>query len=255
MKMKNRFLIYLLMIGFAIVLTLSCKKKDDNKDDTPTPPIITQGPNVTDIDGNVYHSVVIGTQTWMTENLKVTHYRNGDSIPNITDSTTWCNLTSVAYCDYNNTPGNSVTYGRLYNWYTVVDSRNLAPIGWHVPSNAEWDTLQYFLIRNGYGNKGSGGPYIAKSMATTSGWYTSFAPGTTGCNQDSNNRSGFTALPSGIRSFNGSFNSITILTFWWSITEYNTWMAPTNELITDYSYFTSDCLNKNSGLSVRCVKD
>ena len=90
---------------------------------------------VTDIDGNIYQTVKIGNQWWMAENLKVTHYRNGEAIPNVTDNATWTGLTTGAYCEYNNDVNNVATYGRLYNWYAVDDSRNIAPAGWHVASD------------------------------------------------------------------------------------------------------------------------
>ena len=100
---------------------------------------------VTDIDGNLYYTVKIGEQWWMLENLRVTHYRNGDAIPNVTDDAEWEGLSTGAYCDYDNDPANVATYGRLYNWYAVGDSRNIAPAGWHVPSDDEWQTLVDYL--------------------------------------------------------------------------------------------------------------
>ena len=95
----------------------------------------------TNIDENVYQTVTIGSQVWMAENLKVTHYRNGDAIQNVTDDSTWSNLyidETGAYCNYNNDANNADTYGYLYNWYAVADTRNIAPEGWHVPSYSEW---------------------------------------------------------------------------------------------------------------------
>jgi hypothetical protein len=100
---------------------------------------------VVDIDGNAYHTVTIGNQVWMVENLKVTHYRNGDAIPNVTDGTAWLDLTTGAYCEYDNDVNNVATYGRLYNWYSVNDSRNIAPAGCHVPSDDDWQTLVDYL--------------------------------------------------------------------------------------------------------------
>ena len=97
-----------------------------------------------DCDGNVYETVQIGTQLWMKENLKATHYNNGDIIPNITNGGDWTNLTTGAYCDYNNSTSNAETYGRLYNWYAVDDSRGICPIDYHVPTNAEWTILTDF---------------------------------------------------------------------------------------------------------------
>ena len=101
---------------------------------------------VSDIDGNIYHYIVIGTQTWMVENLKTIHYRNGDAIPNVTISLDWDVLVTGAYCWYNNdVPTYKAAYGALYNWYVVNDSRNIAPAGWHVPTDAEWTILIDFL--------------------------------------------------------------------------------------------------------------
>jgi uncharacterized protein (TIGR02145 family) len=106
---------------------------------------INHAQTVTDIDGNVYHTVTIGTQLWMVENLKVTHFNNGDSIPNINNNTAWFNLTTGAYCDYDNIAANSLVYGRIYNWFAVDDARKLCPVSWHVPENAEWTQLTNYL--------------------------------------------------------------------------------------------------------------
>jgi uncharacterized protein (TIGR02145 family) len=104
--------------------------------------------SVTDIDGNVYRTVVIGDQNWMAENLKVTKYRNGDNITHVTDNSTWPNDTDGAYGDYNNNPTNSDTYGRLYNWYAVDNSSGLCPEGWHVPTSEEYNALKTHLGTN-----------------------------------------------------------------------------------------------------------
>ena len=100
---------------------------------------------VTDIDGNTYETIQIGEQLWMAENLKTTHYNNGDEIPNITTYEEWGDLSSGAYCDYNNNSTNSETYGRLYNGYTVDDSRDVCPDYWHIPSDAEFMELEMYL--------------------------------------------------------------------------------------------------------------
>lgn len=100
---------------------------------------------VTDIDGNTYKTIQIGNQRWMAENLKVTRYRNGTAIPTVTSNTDWFNLTTGAYCNYDNSTSDAAIYGRLYNWYAVNDSRNIAPTGWHVPSDEEWKTLEKYL--------------------------------------------------------------------------------------------------------------
>ncbi len=120
--------------------------------EVPTPPIITPstppielGSTVTDIDGNVYHTIQIGSQVWMTENLKTTKYRNGEAIPNVIDKQTWRDLTTGAYWDGNNDPFNSQKYGRRYNWYAVDNRHHIAPTGWRVPSSNDWTILIDYL--------------------------------------------------------------------------------------------------------------
>ena len=109
---------------------------------------------VTDVDGNVYPTVIIGTQTWTQTNLNVSHYRNGDIIPQVTDPTAWANLTTGPWCYYNNDPANGAIYGKLYNWYAVNDPRGLAPIDYHIPTDAEWTIIiDYFGGENIAGGK------------------------------------------------------------------------------------------------------
>jgi len=100
---------------------------------------------VSDYDGNIYNTVIIGTQCWMKENLKTTKYNDGTSIPNISDNTAWSGLTDGAYCDYENDPSNSVIYGKLYNFYAVKNALKICPTGWHVPSDGEWNVLDKFV--------------------------------------------------------------------------------------------------------------
>jgi uncharacterized protein (TIGR02145 family) len=183
----------------------------------------------------VLPSVTIGSQVWTNQNLNVVTYRNGDIIPQVTDPTQWANLTTGAWCWYNNNDG--FGYGRLYNWYAVNDSRGLAPFGWHVPSKTEWETLSSYL----------GGPYSAgNAMKLSSDWY----------NFGGNNSSGFKALPSGFRQYNGIFADITLRTHFWTTTE-------TNNLITSHYYLfrdTNSPLNnsndyKTYGFSIRLIRD
>jgi len=196
---------------------------------------------VKDYDGNYYKAVMIGNQIWMTENLKVTHYRNGDAISLVNDNTAWCNLTTGAYCNYNNDVNIATTYGRLYNWYTVVDSRNLCPAGWHVPSNAEWDTLVTYL----------GGFSVARGKMKETGTSHWNSP-----NTGATNESGFTALPGGSRhESSGSFEYIGTMGYWWSTTEYssvNAWIR--NLVHGDANAYTAGS-SKKMGFSVRCLKD
>jgi uncharacterized protein (TIGR02145 family) len=195
---------------------------------------------VTDIDGNIYLTIKIGDQWWMMENLKVTHYRNGDPIPNVTDYGGWEALSTGAYCNYDNDEGHVAVYGRLYNWYAVDDSRNIAPEGWHVPSDAEWQTLVDYLG----GNLVAGGKM---KEAGISHWYTP--------NEGATNESGFTALPGGYRWFDGSFGYMGNEAYFWSFTEANSLTAWCRGLF----YFSSGVGRysdgKRLGHSVRCVRD
>jgi uncharacterized protein (TIGR02145 family) len=263
MKKKNRFLIYpLIVIGVLLMLQNSCKKSDDNN---PLP----GDTKVTDIDGNIYTTVTIGTQVWMKENLKTTKYNDGTAIPNVTVNSAWEALTTGAYCDYNNTPSNSTTYGRLYNWYAVDNNpttkvasnggKNVCPIGWHVPNDSEWTALVDYLTTSGYNWDGTTiWNRVAKSMASTSGWTTSGTLGEAGNDQASNNRSGFTALPSGGRGMGGggTFVFIESNSYWWSSSEYSTtnaytWFMAYNLSFVDISHHS----RKHFGNSVRCLRD
>ena len=232
MEKKLNFLISsTILLVVVIFLAGSCKKYDNN------PPAVT----VADIDGNIYHSISIGTQVWMVENLKVTHYRNGDPVPNITDSITWINLETGACSDYNNDPGNSLIYGKLYNWYAVHDNNNLAPMGWHIPTVTEWQTLATYLG----GNAIAGGKM---KEANTSHW---MSP-----NNGSTNESGFTVLPAGMRhEANGAFMSMGATTMLWSSSQDD--LGSANNLYLGFSFreATNAYIDLNTGLSVRCIKD
>ena len=214
-------------------------------------------PTMTDIDGNVYRIVKIGDQWWMAENLKVTKYRNGDNIPNVTNSSTWVGLTTGARCTYNNDNGNIATYGLLYNWYAVDDSRNIAPAGWHVPTDAEYTTLENYLIANGYNWDGTTtGNKIGKSLASKTGWSSSFVAGDVGNNMSTNNASGFSALPGGYRvCSSGTFGSIGTIGYWWSATEYSSANAWNRYLYYNYSDFSGASRSKQYGFSVRLIRD
>jgi uncharacterized protein (TIGR02145 family) len=201
---------------------------------------VTLPPNsVTDIDGNVYNTVTIGTQVWMAENLRTTKYNDNTAIPNITDTTAWKALTTPAYCWYNNDASTyKANYGALYNWYTV-NTGKLAPKGWHVPTDAEWTTLTTYL----------GGAAVAGGKLKETGtvhWID---------NMYATNETGFTALPGGLRWEDGLFYNVGVIGKWWSATEFltnNAWyrqMYSKDSDVERYGYF------KRPGFSVRCVKD
>jgi uncharacterized protein (TIGR02145 family) len=240
-----RNIIKISAVTLTIIIIQSCKKEADN--------------TIRDIDGNVYASVSIGTQVWMVENLKTTKYNDGTAIPLVTDGAAWQALLTPGYCWYDNDAATyKATCGALYNWY-VVDAlsnsgKNVCPTGWHVPSDAEWTTLTDYLTNNGYGYGGSGED-IAKSMAATSGWTTDPTAGNVGNNQTSNNSSGFTALPSGNRVFDGTYYYVGSNAYWWSSSEYYTTYAYNRDMYYDYSSVGSYSNSKLHGFSVRCLRD
>ncbi len=240
-------------ISFGIIVVLlstfiiqSCRKEVDKEVDN----------TIKDIDGNVYTSVIIGTQEWMVENLKTTKYRNGDLIGTTTTATMdLTNETTPKYqWAYEVNENNVNTYGRLYTWYAVTDTRNVCPGGWHVPTDVEWTTLTTYLTNNGYGYTSSGDD-IAKSIASTSGWFTSLIAGSPGNDQPSNNSSGFTAVPSGFRHYSGSYAYVGSYGFWWSSTEFSTVDAYNLSIGYYNTKVTRYFDDKLNGFSVRCIKN
>lgn len=231
--MKTKIWIYsFVFVGIFMMIFQSCKKQDDDTD----PPASNA---FTDYDGNVYNTVTIGTQTWMKENLKVTHYRDGSSLPNITDADQWESLSTGAYCNYSNDENNVATYGRIYNWYAVNDSRKIAPAGWHVPTEAEWNTLINFLG----GDSVAGGKL--KETGTTHWLY---------INIGATNETGFTALPGGERSYDGAYSKLGEAGTWWtsSFSGAYAWQWIIGSYGADIGEQGS---SMNYGFSVRCVKD
>ena len=183
-------------------------------------------------------SIAICDQTWTTENLDVTTYRNGDPIPEITDPGAWSAATTGAWCWYNNDSANGPIYGRLYNWYAVNDPRGLAPIGWHVPSNTEWGVLETCL----------GGEEVAGgALKSTTGW--------TAPNTGATNSSGFTALPGGQRLTVGGFQQIGTFSGFWTTTETGLTDATYRWIGTNSGGLASANFRKSDGRSVRLVKD
>jgi uncharacterized protein (TIGR02145 family) len=199
----------------------------------------------TDGDGNNYPVIQIGTgkstpQIWMAENLKSTKFKDGTSpIPNIAGNAAWQALSSPAYCWYNNEVGNKATYGALYNWYTV-NTGKLCPTGWHVPTDAEWTTLTDFL----------GGLAKAGGKLKETGTLHWISP-----NTGATNETGFTALPGGYRTLNGTYGLLGYFGKLWSATEYNATYARCRFLSNNDVDVVRENFNKKIGLSVRCVKD
>ena len=229
----RRTMFILTVLFFSIFTFFNCNKKSPTgNEDTST---------VTDIDGNTYQTVKIGTQWWMAENLKVTHYRNGDDIQYDVHSE-WITLSSGAFCVFNNDIHNAATYGYLYNWYVVNDSRNIAPVGWHVPTDAEWQTLIDYLG----GSSVAGGKL--KETGTTH-WYSPNAGAT--------NESGFSALPAGYRcSSSAYFGGLGHGAHFWSASAYSSSYVYARHLYSSHSEVSRTYYNeKQTGYSIRLVRD
>ncbi len=212
---------------------------------------------VKDNDGNVYKTVSIGTQVWMAENLQVTTYNDGSTIPKVSRAIAWKKVTTGAYCNYKNDQSNVATYGRLYNW-NAVNTGKVCPTGWHVPTNAEWEILENYLIANGYNyDSSTTDNLIAKAIASSYGWECDTFEGTIGNTDypEKQNATGFTALPGGYRDFVGKFCNIGKSSYWWSSTEINTSYVICRGLYFYYFSLIESKFNKGSGLSVRCVRD
>lgn len=182
--------------------------------------------------------IPIGTQIWTTRNLEVTTYRNGDVIPQVTDPTAWANLTTGAWCYYQNNTANGPIYGKLYNWHAVNDSRGLAPTGYHIPSDAEWTTLTDYL--GGVGVAGG-------KMKATTLWNSP--------NTDATNSSGFTALPGGLRNNFGTFFNIGSIGTWWSSSGFAAPDAWFRYLEYNNGNASRESSDKKAGFSVRLIKD
>jgi len=181
------------------------------------------------------NEIKIGDQTWTSKNLEVSTYRNGDDIPRVHGQEEWENLTTGAWCYYENKTGKGSTYGKLYNWYAVNDPRGLAPKGYHIPSDAEWSILTTYL-----------GTDAAAKMKSTTGW-----------NEDGNgsNTSGFAGLPGGCRGGNGNFFNIGALGHWWSSSENETDDAWYRSLNYENSSVFRFIFYKYYGFSVRCLRN
>lgn len=226
--MKERNFILILILTIFTTVQPGCKK-----DPKPLDPI-------TDVEGNIYKTVKIGDQFWMAENLRTTQFNDGTEIPLIKEDDAWRNLSTPGYCWYNNDEGSfRDPYGAIYNGFTIASGK-ICPAGWHVPGIDEWRTLRDFL-----GDSVKAGGKLKESG--TAHW---LSP-----NIGADNRTGFTALPAGVRYFEGSFASVLTFTAIWSATN----VSDDDEWYAGLHYaeagFISDHRNKKYGLSVRCLKD
>jgi uncharacterized protein (TIGR02145 family) len=225
--------------GFTTGTTLhSCGTPNVHNSD------LTYG-SMTDQEGNVYKTIVIGAQEWMAENLNTSIYRNGDAIATGLDNAAWSSTDIGAWSYYNNDASNACPYGKLYNWYTCVDARGLCPVGWHVPSDAEWTVLADFL----------GGESVAGGKMKTTGTVEAGTGLWNAPNTDATNSSGFSSAPSGDRYNDGIFYNIGNVTYWWSSSEIGANLSlgrGLNVLSESISRFEDYTV---AGFSVRCLRD
>ncbi len=225
-KDRKSFFSSIIIVAITTII-ISC-----SKDDTPEP--------VKDIDGNVYKTVRIGTQIWMAENLKTTKFNDGTSITEVVSKETWTNLSAEGYCWYDNDAETyKDTYGALYNGFTV-SAGELCPAGWHIPVREDWQKLMEFLsdtIDGGNSLKIKGSQHWPPS------------------DNSADNSTGFSALPSGIRYFEGTFSSVNSFTSFWSGTETGQKMLWYISLYSGNSGVSLRQISKKYGFSVRCVKD
>ena len=233
--MNIRLLTRLLtVLVFTFLLTNSCKKEEDE----------TTVGTVKDIDGNIYITVKIGNQWWMTENLKTTRFSNGEAIPDIKDTAQWRNLTSSAYCNYFDDDSVANMYGRLYNWYASVDNRKLCPTGWHVSTDEDWTSLTNFL----------GGENLAGGKLKDTGT-TYWTPDNIGAT----NQVGFEARGGGYRlNTDAIFYELGQTGLWWSTAKDDTIITklPCDRTILKYyPNINRGGFARGVGISVRCVKD
>lgn len=254
MKFLKKAQVYVLLIVLGATILNGCKKDEISlkkgeitHENVESKTNLKGGPigrnTVTDIDGNVYNKVIIGTQTWLVENLRTTKYRNGAPIGRVTDGAIWKNLTDAAYCWYDNDVSNKATYGALYNGYAASDSRNIAPLGCHVPTEAEWTTLINYL----------GGKNVASGKMKETGTMHWDSP-----NTGATNESGFTALPGGERYIDwhsSHFGRMGAITAYWSVSEHSASSAYYTYITVNWDRVYNGNVSKNYGISIRCIWD
>ena len=252
MKIKRLIKVLLLVNVMVIMMLSSCKKEDEATQDDENNSSQDKGEFTDSRDNKTYHWVKIGSQIWMAENLSYT----GSDIQHVVPNTDWENNSGYdAWCYYENDAKYDKEYGVLYQWKAA---KIACPDGWHLPTDKEWTQLEDYLKKNGYSYDGiTGNPGIAKSLASDNGWSTSIYQGAVGNSDFTSfrNKTGFSALPGGFRNFNGAFNDISEIGYWWSSTIDNSMDAYGRYIDYDDSEVSSYSNKKLNGFSVRCIKD
>ncbi len=239
---KIRFLLRCMCLVLLVTTLCFCKKKQNTETTRETG-------TVSDRQGNVYNTIKIGDQWWMTENLKVKVYNDSTLVlevkPTDNDSV-WANKNVGAFCEIDS------RYGLHYNWFVINNTKKIAPAGWHIPNDEEWKLLEKELgmsqtetDKTSWRGNNESEKLIPES---STGWpVTSSIFGT--------NESGFSALPGGCRLFNGSKGEVTTTAYWWSSTSKGTSTAWYRNLSSMHKNIFRYYVNKNYGLTIRCVKD
>lgn len=241
--MKTAITIFLL----TSILLFGCKKEDKNIENNSGGYIKRV---IGDIEGNSYEIKNIGNQTWIIENLKVTKYNDGTNIPNVLDDTSWSNLNTGALCEYENTPSNSMIYGKLYNW-SAVKTGKLCPKGSHIPSDTEWTQLIEYLG----GDTVAGSKLKQSEIIIPNDVFNNSRNGFKDSLAISTNETDFTALPGGYRDSFGSFTNIGNTGQWWSSTEGSIGKVWGRIMSNESNGVNRISINKEVGVSVRCLMD
>ena len=259
MKKISSFWILAFIVTGLLLMANKCEKEPEDEEEIPT---------ITDIDGNEYEIVEIGTRWWMAENLKVTRYNNGDLI-GTTDPAT-LDLSEVVYeggkpkyqWAYNGVESNAFIYGRLYTWFAITDPRGVCPTGWHVPTHPEWLAMQDYLIADGFNYDGTTtGNKLAKALTSLTGWESSAVAGSAGNTDypEKRNKTGFSALPAGIRWTDGEFEGLGFSGNWFTATnfydDYDGIFWGHVIFNTSYGMSAGTCDHEADALSVRCVRN
>lgn len=231
-------------------MLLACKKDESNPAPSVMPPASS---TVNDIDGNIYPTVQIGPQQWLAENLRTTRYQNGDMIPNIPGGPGWQSSTTGAWSNYDNDPNLDASHGKLFNWYAAIDTRGVCPLGWHVPTDTDWQQLENSLGMSAteLGATGYRGTTqnVGGQMKRNTLWDIP--------NTGATNSSGFSGIPGGAINNNGNFlGTFETDGFWWSrseeMGEFNAWYRSLNYA---NGGIKREYYPKNGGLCIRCVRD
>lgn len=226
----------------AMLFFVSCDKEENGD----TGDSVTYG-SVTDVDGNRYKTIVINDQEWMAENLRTTHFDNGTAIPNVTDDNEWSNLSTAAYCWYDNDASYKDEYGAIYNWHAVGHPGGLCPQGWRVARNEDWNNLMFFLGAEGHDGK------EGKALKTTSGWDTH----SNGRDGNGTDKYHFSALPGGFRhgSSGMTVGAGTNAHFWSSsISDPAETAAWTRSIYNNVDNVRVNSTSHEVGYYVRCIK-